>query len=145
ARLRSNDPNSLKLKPPFAPFYPSPGNAVPIGTLGYILNPGPNDNLANMLTAYPDAEYDSEFGSGQWGGATRVTTPSITSQPLTGLPFRGPLYKWVRINAISEKSLNLDVDADGQADSITPLYYDATNPGNPHFSNSSTVGSQALT
>lgn len=144
ARLRSNDSNSLKLKPNFAPFYPAPGNAIPIGTLGYILNPGPNDTLGNMLTAYPDTEYDSEFGSGTWGGATKVTTASITSQPLSGLPFPGPLYKWVRINAISEKSLNLDVDADGQADSVTPLYYDGTNPSNAHFSNNSAVAGQAL-
>jgi hypothetical protein len=45
----------------------------------------------------------------------------------------------VRINAVSEKSMNIDVDADSLADSTTPLYYDGT-----HFSNSSSAGPQVL-
>jgi len=45
----------------------------------------------------------------------------------------------VRINAVSEKSLNVDVDSVGGANSTTPLYYDGA-----HFSNDSTVGPQVF-
>lgn len=142
ARLRPNDPNSFKNT--WAAFYPAPGTPLPIGTVGYVLNPSPADAGA-MLVTYPDTEYDNEFGLGALGAANVQTTPSVWNRnPLKGLPFSGPLYKWVRINAVSEKSLNLDVDSDGLADSTTPLYYDDTNPASPHLSNNSTVGSQAL-
>jgi hypothetical protein len=36
----------------------------------------------------------------------------------------GPVYKWVRINPVTEKALNLDVNGDGVSDTTTPLYYD---------------------
>lgn len=140
ARMRANDPNSFKNT--WLAFYPAPGASLPIGTVGYVLNPSPTDNAGAMFAAYPDTEYDGEFGPGALGAANVQTTQSVWNRnPLSGLPFAGPLYKWVRINAISEKSLNLDVDADGQADSITPLYYDSANRV---FSNNPGVGSQAL-
>lgn len=147
ARLRPNDPNSFKNTAPS--LIPPPGTQWDIGYVDYILNPSPSDNLGTILATYPDTEYDTEFGAGALaaanGAGTVQTTPSVWNRnPLSSLPFSGPLYKWVRINAISEKSLNLDVDADGQADSTTPLYYDSTNPASPHFSNSPTAGSQAL-
>jgi hypothetical protein len=133
ARLRPSDPNSFKKTDPnFLPPLP-----LPIGTVGYVLNPGPNDVLANMLPTYPDAEYNNEFGAGP---TTVTTTSSVWNRnPLNGLPFPPPLYKWVRVNAVSEKSLNLDVDADGLADSTTPLYYDGA-----RLSNNPGVGPQAL-
>ena len=140
SRLRPNDPNSFKNT--WAAFYPAPGATLPIGTVGYVLNPSPTDNAGAMLATYPDTEYDNEFGPGALGAANVQTTQSVWNRnPLSGLPFAGPLYKWVRINAVSEKSLNLDVDADGQADSTTPLYYDS---GNRVFSNNPGVGPQAL-
>lgn len=140
ARLRPNDPNSFKNTWPA--FYPLPGTPLPIGTVGYVLNPSPSDNAGAMFASYPDTEYDNEFGPGALGAANVQTTQSVWNRnPLSGLPFAGPLYKWVRINAISEKSLNLDVDADGQPDSTTPLYYDSANRV---FSNNPGVGPQAL-
>ena len=144
ARLRPNDPNSFKNTAPS--LVPPPGTQWDMGYVDYILNPGPNENLATILTTYPDSEYDAEFGPGTLNAATAAgtvqTTPSVWNRnPLNGLPFAGPMYKWVRINAISEKSLNLDVDADGLADSTTPLYFDNANRV---FSNNPNVGSQAL-
>lgn len=131
ARMRPNDPNSFKNT--WAAFYPAPGTTLPIGRVGYVLNPSPTDNAGTMLATYPDTEYSNEFGVGP---ANVLTTQSVWNiNPLSGLPFAGPLYKWVRINAISEKSLNLDVDNDGQADSTTPLYYNGT-----AFTNSSGGG-----
>ena len=146
ARLRPNDPNSFKNTNPN--LLPPPGTPWGIGYVDYIFNPGPSDNYATILANYPDNEYDAEFGLGALNKAqtagTVVTTPSVWNGPLAGLPFSGPFYKWVRINAVSEKSLNLDVDGDGLPDSTTPLYYDNTNPPNLHFSNSPTSGSVQL-
>src|SRR5215467_6943588 len=65
ARLRTNDPSSFKNT--WAAFYPPPGTTLPIGRVGYVLNPGPNDTYGNMLTVYPDQEYDTEFGPGALG------------------------------------------------------------------------------
>jgi len=140
SRLRPSDLNSFKNTWPA--FYPPTGTPLAIGTVGYVLNPSPADNAGAMLTTYQDFEYDTEFGPGSLAGANVQTTQSVWNRnPLSGLPFSGPLYKWVRINAISEKSLNLDVDADGLPDSTTPLYYDGTNRV---FSNNPGVGPQAL-
>jgi hypothetical protein len=126
-RLSVQNPNSFKTTWPT--FYPAPGSTLPIGTIGYVLNPGPGESAGTLLTTYPDTEYDSEFGAGALAAATvKPPTLSIWNRaPLTtNLSFPGPVYKWVRINAVSEKSLQL-ADSfpflDGTQD-LTPLYYD---------------------
>jgi hypothetical protein len=143
-RMSTKDQNSFQTT--WASFYPAPGTTLPIGTIGYVLNPGPTETAGTLLTTYPDTEYDSEFGSGALANATAAgnvkTTPSVwSSNPLaTNLSFPAPLYKWVRINAVSEQSLRL-ADTypflDGTRDP-TPLYYDGThltdtNSGNQVF------------
>ena len=138
-RLSSQDPNSFKTT--WTSFYPAPGTTLPIGTIGYVLNPGPGDP-ADPRTAYPDTEYDNEFGAGALAGANVKTTASVwTKTPLsTNLSFPAPLYKWVRINAVSEISLKLRDTypfLDGTQDP-TPLYYDGahlndTNSGRQVF------------
>jgi hypothetical protein len=123
-RLLPNNANSFKTTAP-ANFQLSP---LPIGYANYVLNPGPTDG--NVLAIYPDTEYDSEFGSGKLASATVKTTPSMwTSSPLnTLLNLPGPLYKWVRINAISEVSMGRQVAPyDGHtADPAKPIFYDGT-------------------
>jgi hypothetical protein len=131
-RLLTNNANSFKTTAP-ANFQLSP---LPIGYANYVLNPGPTDNQATMLTTYPDGEYASEFGAGPTN--TSTTLSIWASNPLkTSLNFPGPLYKWVRINAVSEKSLKIDFDSN--PNSTTPLYYDGA-----HFSNSASAGPQVL-
>jgi hypothetical protein len=125
SRLRTTDPNSFKTT--WATFYPAPGNTLPIGTVGYVLNPGPTETAGTLLATYPDTEYDSEFGAGALAGATVKTTLSVWNKsPLNTLPFPGPLYKWVRINAVSELSMNLDTYPYDTSKDPTPLYYDGT-------------------
>jgi hypothetical protein len=137
-RLLSKNPSSFKTTAPS--FLPAPGTTLPIGSVAYVLNPGPTESSGTLLTTYPDAQYDTEFGSGALASATITTTNSVWNRsPLNALNVPGPLYKWVRINAVSEKSLNLDVDSDSLADSTSPLYYDGA-----HFSNNSSVGPQVL-
>jgi hypothetical protein len=125
-RLLPKNVNSFKNTGAPANFQLSP---LPIGFVNYVLNPGPTEAAANILTTYPDTEYDSEFGPGKLASATVTTTLSMwDSNPLkTSLNLPGPLYKWVRINAVSEQSLNnLDTyPYDGNFES-TPVYYDGT-------------------
>ncbi len=119
-RLLGKDPNSFQKT---AGFLPSPGTQLNIGEVRYVLNPSPTDG--NVLTTYPDTEYDNEFGGGALAAATVKTTPSVwNTSPLNGLPVPGPVYKWVRINAISEQSLKLDVAPyDSVQDPNPPVFY----------------------
>jgi hypothetical protein len=128
-RLLAKNPSSFKTTA--GSFLPAPGTTLPIGSVAYVLNPGPTEAMGNILTTYPDTEYDNEFGLGTLAAVVaagnRKTTPSVWNRsPLNSLNVPGPLYKWVRINAISEKSLNLDVGPsyDGFKDPITPVFYD---------------------
>jgi hypothetical protein len=97
----------------------------------YVTNPS---GVENVLSSYPDVEYDSEFGSGALGAATVRTIASVSTN--AGVP--GALYKWVRINPITEKSINLDVNGDHVQDSTTLLYFDGL-----HL-NVNSAGGQAL-
>jgi len=56
-------------------------------------------------------EYETEFGSGKLSSATVTTTPFDVGQQSTQdvLNLPGPLYKWVRINAVSEVSMGIQV------------------------------------
>jgi hypothetical protein len=78
----------------------------------YILNPasGETVNPLDLIGSYGDSEYNGEFPSWSLTGANVQTVASVFS---SGGPLPGPLYKWVRINALSEQALNLDVDGGG--------------------------------
>ena len=103
-------------------FDPTAGAPLlPVGTLRYIVNPAPGEiGGATMLVTYPDTEYDREFGAGAYAAAIKTTTNSVST--VAGIP--GPLYKWVRINAATERSLNINVNGGG-LDNATPLFYNA--------------------
>jgi hypothetical protein len=134
-RLLTKNANSFANTAPSG-FLPAPGNPFPMGQASYVLNPGPTEAAANILTTYQDNEYFSEFGANP--SPTPTTFSMWTSPPLsTSLNLPGPLYKWVRINAVSEKSLKIDFD--GNPNSTTPVYYDGA-----HFSNSASAGPQVL-
>jgi hypothetical protein len=126
-RLLAKNPNYFSKTPP-ANFLPPPGTQWDIGYVRYILNPGPADG--NVLATYQDNEYDTEFGAGKLGAANQLTTQSVWNvAPLNALPVPGPLYKWVRINSVSEVSLKQQVAPYGDghaADPAKPIYYDGT-------------------
>jgi len=96
----------------------------------YIVNPGPGENVSSILTTYPDTEYAQEFPA--IAGSAVITQFTSTSGG-TGIP--GPSYKWVRINAITQQALNIDVNGTGSgtSDGVDLLYYDPAhvNPSNP--------------
>jgi hypothetical protein len=113
-------------------FVPPPGSPpLALHDVRYVTNPTGGEDV---LAAYPDKEYDAEFGSGALGGATVKTIASISAN--AGVP--GALYKWVRINPITEASINLDVNGDHVKDSTTLLFFDGL-----HL-NLNSAGGQAL-
>jgi hypothetical protein len=129
-RLLVKNPDSFKNTT--ASFLPSPsGTPFAIGSPVYVINPAGGETVApwDPSSTYPDTEFATEFSS---SGFTAPPNPSPSAlsvwnrSPLNSLNVPGPLYKWVRINAVSEKSLNLDVGPayDGFKDPITPVFYD---------------------
>lgn len=136
-----------RLLPFSANCIPVPSNAnctgqpplvLPLTQVVYIINPLNGETVApqdtSNPTTYPDTEYKQEFGVDV--GARTVTTFNSVSA-VAGLP--GPLYKWVRINAVTEQALGdpqvpgsgVDVNADNIVDSVTPLFYDPANAPSP--------------
>jgi hypothetical protein len=134
-RLLSKNPDFFNNT--FANFIPTTGTPqLAVGQVRYITNPVAAENV---LTVYPDTEYDLEFGAGSLAaasGANNVKTiPSVSTVTSGGTTYQGPLFKWVRINPATEKSINVDVDNDGNPnDNTIPLYYDPAHldaGGNP--------------
>jgi hypothetical protein len=124
-RLSTGNANSFKTTAPG--FLPSSG-PLAVCTPVYVINPVGGEAVApwDPASTYPDTEFNQEFA-----GICSLPNPSPSTlsiwnrSPLNGLSFPGPLYKWVRINAVSEQSLNnLDTSPyDGTIES-TPVYYD---------------------
>ena len=140
ARLRSSDPNAFAKTAP-AGFLPATGTAFSVCNPSYLINPLGSETVTPWVSGstYQDTQFGQELGticSNQFPTSWH-STPSIWQG--ISLAFPGPRYKWVRINGVSEQSLQLDVDGDGNADSSAPLYYNGAG-----FSNSSSAGQQVL-
>jgi hypothetical protein len=112
--------NSDYFNSTFPAFVPTTGTPpLALRQVRYITNPQGGENV---LAAYPDTEYDAEFGAGSLAASTVKTIASVST--VGGIS--GASYKWVRINAITEASINLDVDGDHKKNSTTPLFFDGT-------------------
>jgi Tfp pilus assembly protein PilX len=130
-RLLSNNANSFKNTAPG--FLPPTGTPLAVCSPVYVINPVGGENVTPWDPANPyyDAQFNQEFAGicpAPLPPNPSPSTPSIwNGSPLNGLPFPGPLYKWVRINGVSEQSLkNLDTfPYDGTIES-TPIYYGGT-------------------
>jgi hypothetical protein len=114
-------------------FLPTPPIPLSVGFPVYVINPLSGETVApwDSTSTYYDNQYNQEFAS---SSLTLPSSPPWTfsiwnTGPLNSLPFPGPLYKWVRINAVSAKSLNVPVAPSyisPPSDSTTPVYYDGT-------------------
>src|SRR5882672_6070911 len=83
-RLLAKNPSSFKNTD--GSFLPAPGTTLPIGSVAYVLNPGPTEAMGSILTTYPDTEYDNEFNPGALAAATVTTTASVWNRsPLDSL------------------------------------------------------------
>lgn len=115
ARLLPKDANYLGNLSPSA--IPPIGTNLPLGHVIYITNPltSPAEtvdptNLGSPQT-YPDTEYKAHFPSFYPPSNVRIVN-SVAS--LTGQP--NALYKWVRINAIDEWAISVDVNNSNPGD-----------------------------
>lgn len=127
-RLLTKNPNSFQNTD--LGFLPPPGTPLALCAPVYLINPLGAETVApwDPTSTYPDAQYNQEF----LGSCPSLPNPSRSAlsiwnrSPLNTLPFPGPLYKWVRINAVSEQSLNLDVSPFDTHKDATAVYYDGT-------------------
>lgn len=147
ARLRPSDPNSFKNTT--SNFIPPSGTPIAVCAPIYVINPG-------GVTVVPwdptNPFYDIEFGQEYGGICGAIPNPSPNTlsvwnrSPLNGLPFSGPLYKWVRINGVSEQSLNLDTCPHDTTVNPALIYYGVVpvcNPSSPNLNDTAT-GAQVL-
>jgi hypothetical protein len=114
---------------PKSPNYLTPAFVAPVGGIlapgevRYILNPMPGETVApwdvGTPTTFPDTEYNLEFGTNPPGGPP--TVPSVSSS--SGI--QGPMYKWVRINAVTKLSAtNAGVNIDNNTGALdAPIYF----------------------
>jgi hypothetical protein len=116
-RLLPKNPNS------FVPSVIPAGATFPLGQTLYVINRSPGDNIVpwDPSNTYYDNEYQTEFGVPASSAAWQ-SVPSVWDNNVQGIP--GPIFKWVRINAATEQSLFLQVNATGSYNNSTPIYYD---------------------
>jgi hypothetical protein len=122
-RLLSKNPKYFDTTVPT--FMPPLGTSLAFDQVRYILNPNGAEVVAPLTlgnpATYPDSEYFQEFTF----NPIAANTQTITSTSALPAGVTRPLYKWVRINAITEKSIGKDLNGDGVKDPATPLYYDS--------------------
>ena len=123
ARGRMLSSNSDYFNSTVPGFMPAAG-PLAVGQVRYILNPAPGEALGSLLTTYPDTEYATEFGVAPVSANVK-TIASVSTVTVGTTIYSGPLFKWVRINAATEKSLKTDVNNDAVLDPLTALYYDS--------------------
>ena len=116
-RLLPKNPNS------FIPSVIPSGATFPLGQTLYVINRSPGDNIVpwDPSNSFYDNEYQTEFGVPA-SSASWQSVPSVWDNNVQGIP--GPIFKWVRINAATEQSLFLQVNASGSYNNSTPIYYD---------------------
>jgi len=123
SRLLPKNPNYFDVTVPT--FMPALGTTLLPSQVRYILNPNGGEVVAPLTQAnpatYPDSEYAQEFPA----NPLAANTQTITSTSALAAGVTPPLYKWVRINAITEQSLGRDVNGDAVIDAVTPLFYDS--------------------
>ena len=150
ARLRRNDPNSFAALNPG--LLPAPGAPLAICSPVYVLNPAAGEVVTpwDPGNPYYDQQYGQEFGGVCGATAPPSPSPNTTSvwqnSPLNALSFPPPSYKWVRINAITEQSLNLDTCPYDTSKDPTLVYYGVValcSPASFNFNDTAT-GAQVL-
>jgi hypothetical protein len=112
---------------PKNPNYFLPSNIptpFPLGNTLYVINRLPGETILPWDTSNP--YYDKEYGDEAYpltaASAAYQSVNSVWNNNNQGIP--GPIFKWVRINAATEQSLFLQVNASGSYDNSTPIYFD---------------------
>jgi len=131
SRLLPQSPNSLS--PAYIPPF---GSTLPLGHAIYITNPSPGPPAETVdPTAlgnpdeFPDTEWAKEFPSYNPPSSIQIV-PSV--QNLASMPgAQNALYKWVRINALTEQAIQIDVNDTNPGGYVYNtskiIYFDGTN------------------
>jgi hypothetical protein len=140
-RLLSTNPNYFLNTDPN--FMPNPGGVLPIGQVRYVIHQLPGETVtpwdSSNPAGYPDKEYASEFPTYPMPTSSPDLDTIVSVSTIGG--YEGPLFKWVRITAVTEYSIGVDVNSSGgPLSQNTLLYFDSTNGNLTH----STSGAQAL-
>ena len=110
-RLLGKNPNAFKVTNPIG-FLPVAGTPLNIGDAYYVINPVPGETVAPWdvatSTTYPDLEFGVEFGSSGYAQPPNASLSANSVSTVAGI--QGPLFKWVRINAVSEQWLHQGLD-----------------------------------
>ena len=124
SRLLPKNPNYFDVTVPT--FMPALGTTLAANQVRYILNPNGGELVAPLAfgtpATYPDNEYVQEFNPAV---PLAANTQTIASTSALAAGVTPPLYKWVRINAVTEKSLGRDINGDAVIDAVTPLFFDS--------------------
>src|SRR6267142_1977413 len=95
-----------------AGFLPAAG-PLALGQVRYIVNPALGEPAgAALLGTYPDTQYQQEFGAAPVGANVQYI-PSVSTVVAGGVTYYGPPFKWVRVNATTERAIATDVNWDG--------------------------------
>src|SRR6267378_2065965 len=94
---------------------------ISVVAIALIVSSGTESALAGNYRSSTGVYYAALSGLEEARGRLLARNPMTTASvwnrsPLDSLNVPGPLYKWVRINAVSEVSLNVDADSVGGAD-----------------------------
>lgn len=147
SRLRPSDPNAFRNLNP-GTFLPAPGTDLPACNPVYILNPAQGEVVTpwDSSNPYYDTQYNQEFNAVCPAPLPPNPSPSTSSVwNITPQPFPAPAYKWVRINAITEQLLQLDVAPyDGTASENKLIYYDSARLTDTQISGSQVLEITAL-
>jgi len=104
-----------------ASYLPTP---FPLGQTVYVTNRLSGETIQPWDPSNP--YYDNEYGAEAYplsaSSASWQSKNSVWDNNIQGIP--GPIFKWVRINAATEQSLFLQVNASGSYDNSTPIYFD---------------------
>jgi hypothetical protein len=105
-RLLSKNPDAFKTTDPTT-FLPAPGVTLNMGDTYYLINPVGGETITPWDTSstYGDNQFAVEFGPSGFSAPTNPSPKALSvwnKNPLQALNLPGPLYKWVRINAVSE-------------------------------------------
>ncbi len=117
-RLLPKNPNYFGITDSSA--VPTP---FPLNQTTYVINRLPGENIQpwDSSNAYYDNEYQSEFGVPA-SSASFQSLYSVWDNNIQGIP--GPLFKWVRINAVTDTALQTEINYPTGLDASTPVYYD---------------------
>jgi len=130
-RLLPKNADYFNLAPnntPATNFIPTAG-PLAIGQIRYVLNPAPGEALGTLLATYPDNQYATEFLAAPVAANVK-TLASVSTVTSGGTTYYGPLFKWVRITAATEQSIQTNVNGGG-LDNTAPLYYDPSHLPKP--------------